>query len=333
MDYLKRLSELEKSGEISADLKNELQYWRQSYTQAAQATGHSLEECEFHLQRLLDLVVENIRTPFTFDLYHQHLTKPVNYYQFGLDCIRPLIFMEQSSVYGLENVKQIAAYLKKGENAILLANHQTELDPQAISLLLEKSYPQLGEELICVAGHRVISDPLAIPFSKGCNLLCVYSKRYIEDNPDTKEERLMHNQRTMKRMGELLAEGGKCIYVAPSGGRDRPDESGALQVAPFDPQSIEMFGLMAQRSGTPTHFYPLALDTYQLLPPPDTIKKSLGEPRHTCATAIHIAFGQEIDMNSFPGSENANKKERRQIRADFIWQQVNSMYQMMTRRP
>ena len=29
-------------------------------------------------------------------------------------------------------------------------------------------------------------------------------------------------------MGELLSEGGKCIYVAPSGGRDRADANGAV---------------------------------------------------------------------------------------------------------
>ena len=42
-------------------------------------------------------------------------------------------------------------------------------------------------------------------------------------------------------MERLLAEGGKCIYVAPSGGRDRPNAQGEIQPNAFDPQSIELF--------------------------------------------------------------------------------------------
>jgi glycerol-3-phosphate O-acyltransferase len=43
-------------------------------------------------------------------------------------------------------------------------------------------------------------------------------------------------------------------YVAPSGGRDRPNQEGIVEVAPFDPQSIEMFNLMAKKSTRPTFF-------------------------------------------------------------------------------
>ena len=69
---------------------------------------------------------------------------------------------EKSKVLHLNRVTHIAEQLAKGDNVILLANHQTELDPQAISLLLEKTHPRIAEEMIFVAGHRVVSDPLAI---------------------------------------------------------------------------------------------------------------------------------------------------------------------------
>jgi len=58
----------------------------------------------------------------------------------------------------------------------------------------------------------------------------------------------------MELMSELLSEGGKAIYVAPSGGRDRPNAQGVVEIAPYDPQSIEMFYLMTQRAGHLTHF-------------------------------------------------------------------------------
>ena len=36
---------------------------------------------------------------------------------------------------------------------------------------------------------------------------------------------------------------------------------------------------MARKAKTPTHFYPLTLATYELLPPPETIQMELGETR------------------------------------------------------
>ena len=51
---------------------------------------------------------------------------------------------------------------------IILSNHQTECDPQVLSILLEredKSLGKLAESIIFVAGHKVTNDPVAIPFS------------------------------------------------------------------------------------------------------------------------------------------------------------------------
>jgi glycerol-3-phosphate O-acyltransferase len=156
--------------------------------------------------------------------------------------------------------------------------------------------------------------------------LCIYSKRYIDFPPEEKMQKQLHNKRTMQLMSELLSEGGKAIYVAPSGGRDRPNPEGIFTVAPFDPQSIEMFYLMASRSGHPTHFYPLALKTYQLLPPPETIQLELGEARLTKRAGIHLAFGGAFNMEEFPGSDLSDKHERRQSRAESIWSTVQTFY-------
>ncbi len=133
----------------------------------------------------------------------------------------------------------------------------------------------------------------------------------------------------MNRMGQLLSEGGKCIYVAPSGGRDRPDFHNIVQVAPFDSQSIELFSLIAQRSGKPTHFYPLALATYHLLPPPDSIKQKLGENRHTKATPVHLAFGSEIDMEHIPGADTLDKNKKEKYAPKYIWERVCQDYQLI----
>ncbi len=275
----------------------------------------------------LDLVIKEITHPYKFQPYHKKIRSPFDYYRFGIDFLRPLVNEKKSSTHGLENVKKMVELLEKNENVIMLANHQIESDPQAISLLLEKSYPQFVEKIIFVAGERVISDPLAIPLSMGCDLLCIYSKKHISEDPKLKINQQLHNRKTMDLMRQLLSEGGKVIYVAPSGGRDRPNKNGIIEIAPFDYQSLEMFYLMAKRAKRPTHFFPLALATHDLLPPPKDIEKEMGEVRTTQHAAIHLSFGKEIDMENFPGSNVTNKIEIRKNRANYIWNLVNIDYQ------
>lgn len=120
------------------------------------------------------------------------------------------------------SLQRIEEQLQAGDNVIFLANHQTEADPQLIGLMLRDKYPLLADRLIFVAGARVTTDPMAAPFSLGQNLLCIYSKRYMDGvSPEERELKQAHNKKTMDKMADLLADGGRAIYVAPSGGRDR----------------------------------------------------------------------------------------------------------------
>jgi len=273
----------------------------------------------------LKQMIEQIKSPYEFKTYHQKIRKPFDYYSFGLNFLKPLVKSE-SKALGLDNLKKMQKALDLGENIILFANHQTESDPQAISILLESSFPDLASKIIYIAGERVITDPLAVPFSKGCDLLCIYSKNYIDTLPELKSEKQFHNKKTMNFMSDLLREGGKIIYVAPSGGRDRPNEKGEVEMSLFDPQSIEMFYLMAKKSGSTTHFYPLALLTNNLLPPPDGIQIELGEKRNTKKAIIFAAFGKEIDMENYPGSDTEDKISKRKNRANHIYSLVKHSY-------
>lgn len=297
-----------------------------SYREATDKVFSSADRTKIFLT-FLDLLKEQITSPYVFPPYHERITSPFNYFQFGLDFLRALIDYEKSSLRGIDNLREIASSIVQGDNVILLANHQIEADPQMISLMLEKEFPRLAEEMIFVAGERVLTDPLAIPFSMGCNLLCIYSKRYIDHPPEKKESKQLHNKKTMQLMSELLTKGGKCIYVAPSGGRDRPNERGVVEVAPFDPQSIEMFYLMAKKAKRKTHFFPLSLFTYDLLPPPSTVQVELGEKRKTARAGIHLSFGKQIDMDKFPGAPSRDKRLLRKMRAEYIWQCVDKAYQ------
>ncbi len=324
--FLEQLDHYCQEGTIPAKYAQNLQQFYTGFQQALTDANLSIVPYAALFEQYLKLVRDQCIEPYVFEPYHHRLRHPFDYYQFGLDILKPLINSHKSSVQGTHYIKPITDTLKRGNNVILFANHQTEADPQAISILLENSHPDLAEQMIFVAGDRVVTDPLAVPFSMGRNLLCIYSKRYIDHPPELKLKKQLHNKRTMELMSELLSEGGKIIYVAPSGGRDRPNAEGIVEVAPFDSQSIEMFYLMASRAGHPTHFYPLSLKTFELLPPPQTIQVELGEARLAKRGNIHLSFGPEIDMEHFPGCDIKDKHERRQARASFIWNLVRTHY-------
>lgn len=302
-----------------------LQKFYENYKEAAQKSGASEDDLLALFQTFCKRVEHHIQTPYQFPPYHKAIREPFDYYALGLEFIRPLIDFTHSTLTGQKNLEKINQAIENKENVILLANHQTEIDPQVISLFLEKKSPQLASEMIFMAGHRVVQDPLATPMSLGRNLLCIYSKKYIDQPAEKKAEKLLHNRRTLKIMEELLHEGGKCIYVAPSGGRDRMDEKGCLQPALFDADSIEMLYLISKKSGTPTHFHALSLYTYPLLPPPKEVHVGLGEVRSTTFAPVHLAFGAEFEMEKL-AADVSEKQERKKRRAELIWQEVAAAY-------
>ncbi len=277
--------------------------------------------------QFLTFVIKQFKYPYIFKLFHQAIRKPIDYYKFGIDFLTPLVDLSRSTTHGLNYLKEMTTLLKKKENVILFANHQIEADPQAISILLKDQFADFAEKLIFVAGTRVTTDPLAIPFSMGCNLLCIHSKKYIDVPPENKRKKQLHNKKTMELMVKLLSTGGQAIYVAPSGGRDRADTSGQIEVVPFDPQSVEMFYLMAKKAAFPTHFYTLALSTYHLLPPPEESELEIGEFRITKGGAIHLCFGPKVNMEKIcKFHADMDKREKRKLRAEFLWRQVKKDY-------
>lgn len=326
-DFLKKLQDYETKKLIPHHIGVLTRVFFNSYIKALQESGRPIEDSMWILLDYLDLITKQVAHPFPFEPYHKMVRTPYDHHYFGIAFFKALVDLKNSSLQGLDELKEITHHVKQGGNVILFANHQIEADPQALYVLLEIFAPELIPYLIFVAGDRVLTDPLAVPFSLGCNLLCIYSKRYIDYPPEKKEMKQHHNHKTMKVMKSLLAEGGHCIYVAPSGGRDRPDKNGIVKPALFDPQSIEMFYLMAKHATKPTWFYPLALATYSILPPPETIQKELGEHRTTKVSPIHAAFGEKINMDTLPGHELKDKTLRRKAKADYIYHLVCKSYE------
>jgi glycerol-3-phosphate O-acyltransferase len=149
--------------------------------------------------------------------------------------------------------------LAAGDNVVFLANHQSEADPQVMSVCLEQAgFPEAASGITYVAGHKVTTDALAIPFSMGRNLICIHSKKHIDTDPETKPLKQRQNLNAMSDMLGMLKQGGTALWVAHSGGRDRRDlTTGKVPIAKFDSKTIDMFRLMGNKSKKPTHYYPL----------------------------------------------------------------------------
>jgi len=92
----------------------------------------------------------------------------------------------------------------------------------------------------------------------------------------------------MGALGALMKEGGNVFWVAPSGGRDRANEENKFVVAPFDYKALDMFKLIAMQSGRGCHFFPMAMYTHQLIPPPKTVSSELGESRSAQRGAVSV---------------------------------------------
>ena len=267
---------------------------------------------------------KQLANPTAFEPYHARIPEHT---EFAKKFLGVAIDQTGSKVFGTEHLKTIEEQVKRGENVIFFSNHQIEPDPQVLQILLGNLTGPWMDEMIFVAGDRVTRDPVAVPMSLGCNLLCIYSKKYIDIPKEMKEQKLHHNKRTLKKMEELLSQGGKMIYVAPSGGRDRKDLQGKLVPSPFDPSSIELFYLISSLVHQKTHFYPLALYTYDILPPPSGVVMELGEERNPKFSPAYISIGPELTKEQLHvDPKQMSKEERRAVRCKLIYNDVLKEY-------
>lgn len=297
-----------------------------NYLEALTQSGKNIKSFFPLIEAYIELVEKNTNTPFHFPPFHKIVKEPFDHSRLGIDFWLPLIDRSSSVFFGKEPMEAVHKYLENGENVIFLSNHQSEADPKVLSVHFQETYPKIASETIYIAGHRVTSDPISIPFSMGLNLLCIYSKRRIDSPPELREYKTLHNRRAMQILQSLLEEGGRSIYVAPSGGRDRKDSNGFIDVAPFDPASIEMFRLIALQAKTPTHFFPLSLYSYDLLPPPPVLHSEMVEVRLPKYTPVHLYIGEELDFSFVPEEIAKDKKQGRIYRSNLAYDAVRNNY-------
>ncbi|KAL2901214.1 Glycerol-3-phosphate acyltransferase chloroplastic [Bienertia sinuspersici] len=174
----------------------------------------------------------------------------------------PLFLIRNSYVGNIALFNEMEEKLQQGHNVILMSNHQTEADPAVIALLLEKTNSHIAENMIYIAGDRVVTDPLCKPFSMG-------------------------------------RDGSKIIWIAPSGGRDRPDAVTGdwypEHQATFDIASVDNMRRLVEHAGMPGHIYPLSLLCYDIMPPPAQVEKEIGETRLISYHGVGLSVEPEIN--------------------------------------
>lgn len=277
-------------------------------------------------------VLLQLTHPYTFPSAHERILAPYNYYEFGQRYIRGLVDFQHSLLGHEDRFAEVEAALAKGENVVLLANHQTEADPAAFALLLEKRFPRLATDVVYVAGDRVVTDALCAPFSMGRNLFCVHSKKHLDDIPELKAEKQATNRRTLVAMSKALAAGGRLLWIAPSGGRDRSVDPATGEPLPdeFDPTAVELMRALMAKAGHPGHLYPFAMYTKRIMPPPDSVEKSMGEERRVFHAPVGISIGAEIKPEELLQDIPEGDKEARQRRlADTAWHSVMDEYKAL----
>ncbi|KAH9687378.1 glycerol-3-phosphate acyltransferase [Citrus sinensis] len=217
----------------------------------------------------------------------------------------------------------------EGHNIVLISNHQTEADPAIIALLLESTNPHVAENLTYIAGDRVITDPLCKPFSMGRNLICVYSKKHMLDVPELIEMKRKSNTRSLKEMALLLRGGSQIIWIAPSGGRDRPDPvTGEWYPAPFDTSSIDNMRRLAEHSGIPGHIYPLALLCHDIMPPPPQVEREVGEKRVISFHGAGLSVAPEISFADII-TASKNPEEAKEVYTQAFYNSVTEQYNVL----
>ncbi|MCB1213421.1 MAG: 1-acyl-sn-glycerol-3-phosphate acyltransferase [Chlamydiia bacterium] len=324
-----QLSAHENEGRLSPKTRQLLYGFCSRYMNELQRDLSSDSKLEEEVQELMKFYMERVleqeSAPFSFGVTHAKRREPFDHYVFGNALIGNMV--ADAKLIGKEYLEEMEAQLERGENVILLANHQSEADPHALSFLLQNEFSRMASTMVFVAGERVLKDPLAVPLSLGRDLLCIYSKKYIDTPPELRAHKIEHNHRALQELEKMLKAGGLCLYIAPNGGRDRPNAEGIYEVAEFDAQNIEMLTLIAKRAATPTHFYPLALKTYEILPPPQSRLLEIGEERYISRGFVGAHFGAELCLEPTQTLTVKEKKAAREERAREIHQIVVDLYQ------
>ncbi|KJP88192.1 hypothetical protein AK88_02139 [Plasmodium fragile] len=245
---------------------------------------------------------------YTFPNVHRY---DESLHEWSLQFWSQLIDHENSKFKGTQHIDQMEKWIEQGHNIIIFSNHHIEADANIIKYFFHiHNASNISRNIIFIGGHKIRADPLSRPFSVSANLLCIYSKKYIENLPQLREEKIMFNHKSLNALKNLLQEGRNIIWLAPSGGRDRRDSHGNIKISTFDPKIIQTFYIFAKRAKIKTHFIGLALNTYNICPPSNSVDVDEIEKQRSCAySPVGINLGEDI-FDVYPSMDEKEITEK-----------------------
>ncbi|XP_019094497.1 PREDICTED: glycerol-3-phosphate acyltransferase, chloroplastic-like [Camelina sativa] len=312
-DLLSGIKKEAEAGRLPANVASGMEelYWNYKNAVLSSGASRAEETVISNMSVAFDRMLLGVEDPYTFNPYHKAIREPFDYYMFVHTYIRPLIDFKNSYVGNASIFSELEDKIRQGHNIVLISNHQSEADPAVISLLLEAQSPFIGENIKCVAGDRVITDPLCVPFSMGRNLICVYSKKHMNDDPELVDMKRKANTRSLKEMAtmlRLLELNNECSY--------------------FDSSSVDNMRRLVEHSGAPGHIYPMSLLCYDIMPPPPQVEKEIGEKRLVGFHGTGLSVGPEISFSDVTAAcENPN--EAKEAYSQALYNSVNEQYKIL----
>lgn len=159
--------------------------------------------------------------------------------------------IESFSVEGKENLDKAIRFFEEGGKVLILSNHYGVIDALVSRFILERLF---GKKymMIWIAGKRVWESIFLRIFSRGVNLLTMYSTKYVSSAATDEERRKMraHNFAMLREMGRRLA-----IYLAYPQGAWNPE---GLTLG--DPAAMALVGALGGKKYEGVLVLPMYID-------------------------------------------------------------------------
>ena len=98
----------------------------------------------------------------------------------------------------------------------------------------------------------------------------------------------------------------------------------------FDADAVEMMRRMGTKKGVaPTHYYPLAMATYDMMPPPEKVEVGLGEKRLVFFTGAGLSIGPEVDVSGGKWAAGVPEAESAAALAKHLYDLVCAEYDLV----
>ena len=132
----------------------------------------------------------------------------------------------------------------------------------------------------------------------------------------------------------VVLERGLRIPEVVRGGRTSPNEEDSpvlmRKTTRLFTAAVEMMRkLGTKKTAAKTHFYPLAMATYDIMPPPAAKEKAVGEERIVNYTGAGLSLGAEIDVDPATAEWAKGLPEDADLTralANHVWEKVNEEY-------